>query len=281
MSQVSATAEAIVDGYEKLFTKLDEMSAPKLYPLDKTEFEVEITAGKHVVSHRLTKPTLEQLMDRESRSHYETEAVSNDEERVNADDEQANARLWDAIAKEVRGYRLNKADSAPLSNWRPITDELRAAIPASHKAAAVRGLYQFVCEVDKDDDEGFTLAAENWTIKQSFGDADFPDYVVRHILRTPTETERREFKRKSSDVRFSKGARKLKTKVITHLKAHVEFYDLLLTRLDGVSMDGATWETFTAKTKADMGLMVRTVDSIWKRSVIDCLMKEFEAGLSD
>lgn len=271
MSQVSATAEAIVDGYEKLFTKLDEMSAPKLYPLDKTEFEVEITAGKHVVSHKLNKPTIAQLMERESQSHYETEAISNEEERVNADDETANARLWDAIATGVKGYRVNKADGSPVGDWRPLTDELKRAIPATHKAAAVRGLYQFVCEVDKDDEDGFTLAAENWTIKQSFGDADFPDYVVSHILRTPTENERREFKRKSSDVRFSKGARKLRTKVVTHLKAHVELYDSLMTELSGTTSDGG----------GDQLVKLNAIDPIWKRSVIDCLMKEFEAGLSD
>lgn len=255
------------------------ISTPKLYPLDQTEFEIEIVAGKHILSHKLGKPTLTQLMERESQSHYETEAISNEEERVSADDEMANARLWDAIATGVKGYRVNKADGSPVGDWRPLTDELKRAIPATHKAAAVRGMYQFTCETETGgDDEGFTLAAEDWTIKQTFGDADFPDYVVRHILRTPTENERREFKRKSSDVRFSKGQRKLKTKVVTHLKAHVELYDLLTT-----DIQGATWDSGSAtnhQVKMDK-VDLKIIDPIWKRSVIDCLMREFEAGLSD
>ena len=56
------------------------------------------------------------------------------------------------------------------------------------------------------------------------------------------------------------------TKVVTHLKAYVELYDALLVALDGVSFNGQSWQTFTAKTAEEMGAMVRAVDPIWKRS---------------
>jgi hypothetical protein len=259
----------------------EQSTAPALYPLDQQEIEVEIKAGKFTLGHKLMRPALAQLIERESQSTYETESVSDSEERISADDEVANVRLWDAVASAVKGYRLGKSDSTPLSDWRTVTDEIRAAIPAAHKATAIRAMYQFSCEVEKDEDEGFTLGAENWTVKQTFGDVDDPKYVVRHLLRAPSEAARREFKRKASDVRFTKGARKMRTKVVTHLKAHVELYDLLLTELQGVVFDGQTWETFTAKTKDQMGAMVRAIDPIWKRQVIDALMRSFEAGLSD
>ncbi len=249
-------------------------TAPKLYPLDQSEFEIAIKIpGRNIsIEHRLTKPTLAQLIERESQSQYETESINDGEEKVNADDEAANVRLWNVIVEAVKGYRLNKADAVAVDAWRGASPELIAAIPAAHKSTAVRGLYQFTCEVEGgNDDEGFTLGAETWTIKQTFGDPDFPDYVVRHILRTPTETERRDFKRKSSDIRFSKGAKRLRTKVVTHLKAHVELYDALIDYIDGTSVgtDG--------KGPAFRPL----VDPIWKRQVIDTLMKSFEAGLSD
>ena len=59
----------------------------------------------------------------------------------------------------------------------------------------------------------------------------------------------------------------MKTKVVTHLKAHVELYDSLLVDVDGVSTGGAKADTL--------------IDPIWKRAVIDALMRNFEAGLSD
>lgn len=244
------------------------IAPPALYPLDQTEFVVEITAGKHILSHKLAKPTLAQLVERENASSYETESISNEEERVSAEDEPANARLWNQIAREVKGYRLNKADTHPITEWRPVTDELKAAIPASHKATAIRGLYQFTTEIESGEDEGFTLAGDTWTVKQIFGDADFPVYLVRHTLRTPSEAERREFKRKSSDVRFSKGARRMKTKIVTHLKAHFELYDKLIVGIDGT-------------TNQDIATFPAMIDPIWKRSVIETLMREFEAGLQD
>jgi hypothetical protein len=258
----------------------------KLYPLDQAEFEVAVVTPQGTLYHKLRKPTLGELIEREERSSYETESVNDSEERVSADDEAANVRLWNQIVVDVKGYRMRGEKASASIEWRgeslhDLSNDLKAAIPAAHKSVAVRGLYQFTCEVEKDEGEGFLLGAETWTVKQVFGNLDFPDYIIRHILRTPTEQERREFKRKSSDVRFSKGSRKMKTKVVTHLKAHVELYDALLTQFDGLTLDGQTWETFTAKDFAQTGAMVRAIDPIWKRNVIDALMKTFEASVSD
>lgn len=244
-----------------------EPTAP-LYPLDQTEITVEIKAGNTTLGHKLTRPTLAQLIEREGQIHYESESISDTEERINSDDEAANARLWDGCAVTVRGYRLGKADATPLTDWREITPELKAAIPSAHKATAIRALYQSVCEVEKDEDDGFTLGADEWTVKQIFGDPDNPQFVIRHILRTPAESERREFKRRAAQISFSKGSRKQKTKVTTNLKAHVELYDGLLAGLDGTNNQDA----HAAKV---------IIDPIWKRQVIDCLMRSFEASTQD
>lgn len=236
-----------------------------LYPLDQTEIEVSIVSGKTTLGHKLNKPTLAQLLERESQLHYESEAINDNEERINSDDEQANARLWDAIASSVRGYKLNKADTHPVNEWRELTPELKAAIPGGHKATAIRAMYQSACEIEKDEDEGFTLSVDIWTVRQTFGDPDNPNFVVRHVLRTPDEKERRAFKQKSSQVSFSKGTRRQKTRVTTNLKSYVELYDGLYAGIDGVT--GST--------------ALPGIDPIWKRQVIDCLMKSFEAGLKD
>jgi len=239
-----------------------------LYPLDQKEIEVAIVAGKQTLGHKLTRPTLAQLVEREGQIHYESESISDSEERINSDDEPANARLWDACVVSVRGYRLGKADTHPVEMWREMTPELKAAIPSAHKAAAIRGLYQSACEIERDEEDGFTLGADEWTIKQVFGDPDAPQFVIRHILRTPAESERREFKRRAAQISFSKGSRKQKTRVTTNLKAHVELYDGLLTGLDGTNNQDA----HAAKA---------AIDPIWKRQVIDTLMKSFEAATQD
>ncbi len=255
--------------------------ATPLYPLDQTEISVEIKAGNAVLGHKLTRPTLAQLVEREGQIHYESESISDSEERINSDDEAANARLWDGCAVMVRGYRLGRADTHPVEMWREMTPELKAAIPSAHKATAIRAMYQSACEIERDEEDGFTLGADEWTIKQVFGDPDAPQFVIRHILRTPAESERREFKRRAAQISFSKGQKRQKTRVTTNLKAHVELYDALLTELQGVNFDGQTWETFTAKIKDQMGAMVSAVDPIWKRQVIDCLMRSFEASAQD
>ena len=264
------------------------MSEPiALYPLDRAEFTIEIKAGKHTLRHKLRKPTLSELIERENDSFYETEAVSDSEEKVNAEDEAANGRLWNKIAVSVQGYKLHRDDPTPQDAFVAVSDQYRAAIPASHKATAVRGLYQFTTEIETTGDEdGFVLSGDTWTIKQTIGGADDPAYIIRHILNTPTEAQRREFRRKASDVRFSKGSKRIKTKVVTHLRAHVELYDALMQGVEGVTVEnGAHFNAMesgsnikpTIRHDALKGL----IDPIWKRSVIDTLMREFEAGLSD
>ena len=277
MSETATATQAIT--LNPALWEYPVIAPSSLYPLDQTEVTVVIKAGKHTLSHKLRKPTLSELVERENDSFYETEAVSDTEEKVNAEDEQANARLWDKIAISVRGYKISKGDS--IADALPVTDELKKLIPASHKAMAIRSAYQYSAEIEAGEDEGFVLSGDTWTIKQVIGDPDAPQYVIRHILKTPTEQQRREFRRRSADVRFSKGLKRLKTKVVTHLKAYVELYDALLVALDGVSFNGQSWQTFTAKTAEEMGAMVRAVDPIWKRSAIDALMRGFEASASD
>lgn len=242
--------------------------SPKLYPLDQQEFEIEITAGKHKLFHKLRRPSEAELLQRESETAYETEAINDTEEKVNADDEAANARLWDKIAIEIKGYRKAGEPVTAADIWTPVADDWRAMIPASHKATAIRSLYQFTCELEQADDDGFVVGAETFTVKQTFGSADFPDYVVRHILKAPTESQRHEFRRKSADVRFTKGAKRMRTKVVTHLRAHIELYDALLTGLDGTNNEYPS----PAAPK---------IDPIWKRSVIDALMRHFEASVGN
>jgi hypothetical protein len=179
------------------------------------------------------------------------------------DDEAANARLWDKIAVAVKGYRGIDMDP---NEWTDVTPQIAGLIPAGHKSPAIRGLYQTNFELEQEEEEGFALEAVSYIVKQTFG-----DYVIRHVFRAPTEAERRDFRRRANETRFARGSRKIRTKILTNLKAYVELYDKLFQWVEGVEIAD----------KAPVAERSRLVDPIWKRGAVDCLMRSFEASLSD
>lgn len=242
---------------------------PKLFPLDQAEFEVAISTPNLTLRHRLRKPTLAELIERDQQTPYETEEVSSGEDRLNIDDEGPNAKLWDKIAVSVTGYR---GHGLVVNQWGEITAEIAALIPSGHKSAAIRGLYQASFEIEQaDEEEGFALGGGYYPLKQTFG-----AYEIRHNLRAPTEAERRDFRRKASETRFARGSRKIKTKLLTNLKAYVALYDALFVSIDRAVISG---EPFSHSGQRQAFL--DAIDPIWKRGAVDCLMRSFEASLSD
>lgn len=230
------------------------------YPLDQQEITVEIQARGTTLTHQLRRPTFSELQERESQIVYETEEVSRDEDAINADDETANARLWDKIALAVTGYRGAGLSSDAVTPT-PVTPELAARIPASHKATAIRALYISACEVEPSEGEGFDLDGETFTVKQTIGEEA---YTLRHTLAAPTEAQRREYRQKATRTTFARGSRKVKARVSTSLKVYVELYDALFVSLEGASSSEKS-----------------LVDPIFKRQVITALMSNYESSLSD
>lgn len=249
------------------------MTENNLYAFDAPFTEVPFYARPnaekpHVVYHRLRKPTLKELIDRESRITYEMVEVSSREDEIRADDEAANAIFWNAIALAIKGYR-------GADEWRDLTDEDRAAMRPGHKTAAIRTLYAGTCEIEGDED-GVSIGADTWTVKQGIGIKDEPDFVIRHILREPTETERAKFKRTASSTSYVKGAKRAQVRVKTNLRAYVELYDALIQNVMGGTVGGNGLFT-----DGNFRQILPAIDPIWKRQVIQCLMATLEAQLSD
>lgn len=235
---------------------------PKRYPLTQTEFEVQISVGGKTLSHKLRRPTLAELVTRESESVTEVEEVSPGEDAFHVEDKAATARLWDKIRLQVKGYRTG--DAKP-DEWIDVTPELAAKLPADHKVAAVRALYLFRVEMVEDEGDGFDLDGQEYDIRQLIGgDEDAPEYVIVHRLRQPTEQQRRDYERRASATTFSTGTKKRKMKFRANLKADVELYDALF-----VSLTGAT--------PPDKG----AVDPIVKRQVVQCLLGKISASVLD
>lgn len=249
------------------------MSEAKLFAFDENEHEVSFNARPNaenptIVHHRLRKPTLAELIEREQQINYELVEVNSREEQINADEDVANARLWDKIVLAVKGYR-------GINEWHEPTLEEKAGMRAGHKFTAIRALYASTCTVEGDDD-GVSIGAELWTVRQEIGPNDAPDYVVLHQLREPTEAERIKFKRTSSATSYVKGSKKSQVRVRTNLKAYVELYDALIEFVSGATVAGHEFGGSIQKPS-----FLSAIDPIWKRQVIQSLMNNLEAQLSD
>lgn len=244
------------------------------YAFDADFFEVPFNARPGsdkplIVYHKLRKPTVAELLDRESQITYEMVEISSREEEIRTDDEMANARLWDKVAVAVKGYK-------GFDDWHELTPEDRSAMRSGHKSIAIRMLYAGTCEIEGDEDS-VSIGADTWTVRQEIGAKKDPDFVVRHILREPTEAERAKFKRSSSSTSYVKGAKYQQVRIRTNLRAYIELYDALIENVIGGTVGGRGLAT-------DNGFrnqFIPAIDLIWKRQIIQCLMSTLEAQISD
>ena len=239
---------------------------PARYDFTKSEFQVALNLKLNpeksiTVTHNLRRPSLAELVERENQSVAEVEEVSPGEDAWHNDNEAANSRLWDKCALSVSGYKVGGQSAVDTVTVSP---EIAAKIPSAHKSTAISGLYASKCEVERADDEGFNLDGDTYIVRQEIGAGEVPDFVIRHELRQPTESELRDYSRRANTATQVTGSRKRKIRVRTNLKADVELYDKL-----AVSLTGATPPDPHA------------CDPIFKRQVVQTLLASLTASLSD
>lgn len=237
----------------------------KSYPLTDAEtvIQLHIKRGEksETIQHKLRRPSLAELIEREQQSVAEIEEVAPNEDSWTEDSQSANGRLWDKCIIGVTGYRI---DGQLASDFVAVSPETAAKIPLAHKNTAISGLYLSKCTVVAGEDEGFSLDDATHTIRQAIGADDEPDYVILHTLRQPTEAELREYNKRASTATSVSGSRKRKLRVRTNLKADVELYDKL-----AVTITGATPPE------------PRMVDPIFKRQVVQTMVSSLNASLLD
>ena len=256
------------------------MPANELYAFDAEFIEVAFNArpnaeAPQIVRHRLRKPTVAELLEREQQIKYDLVEISSREDEIQSDDEIANARLWDKIAVAVKDYR-------GASDWRDLTAEDKAAMRPGHKTAAIRTMYASECAIEGEGDEGVSIGGDMWWVRQSIGvNKDAPTFIIRHRLREPTEAERTKFKRSASSTSYVKGAKKAQVRVKTNLRAFIELYDALIQTVYGGTVDGREWGDLFTPTGERTRELFTAMDPIFKRQVLQCLMSELEAQLSD
>ena len=107
------------------------------YAFDAREFEIaiEVRRGEatYHFAHRLRRPTLEELLDRDRMITYEVVEVDSRQDVINFDVEAANARLWDKIAVFVQGYDFG--DGGTAADWRMVGIGIGSGCSGRIKAA--------------------------------------------------------------------------------------------------------------------------------------------------
>lgn len=245
-----------------------------LYPFDPEFIEVSFNAMPGadepvIVSHRLRKPTTAQLLEREKSVQVTIRELTAREEHIEVTEEDANVALWNEIAVAVKGYR-GKAE------WTDLTALDRQLMRAAHKQAAVRAMYSGTVAVIGSDNE-VSIGGDEWTVRQSIGpDPDNPRFVVDHVLREPTESERAAFRKRASKVSFVRGSRRPQTKITVDLGAFIQLYDSLIIDVRGATVGGEPYFPEGAKSA-----FLAAIDPTWKRQVVQKLMDAIEAALLD
>lgn len=237
-------------------------------PHNDVTFDAVAPSGNlHPVTHRLRKPTLEELNIREQQIKYELRGVSARKDRIFADDVNANIILWDKIVVAVKGYGGG-------DEWQELSDTAKAQFNPDHKSRAIADLYRPSCEIEGDDDR-VPMGPVTWTVRQNIGNRNDPSFIVCHILREPTQRERDDLRWSASITLNVRGAKQSQVEVITKLKPHVELYDALIQAVRGGTVGGE--EGFVSNGKGSLA----AIDPMFKRHVIQCLLEALSGQQSD
>lgn len=265
---------AAIEKLEDLITESQTAeAAPKLYPLDLNVIVVSFNARPNaetpkIVWHKLKKPTLEQLNERESQIKSELVNISSSEDEDRTDETVANANLWRKLIVAVKGYRS-------AADWRELSDAEKDAMKPGHKSRAITQMYMGACLVESSEDDEVSIGAETWVIRQEIGAGREPDFVVRHSLREPTQSEWEKFKGTAARMSYVRGSKRPRRKFRTSLKSHCELYDSTMLSIDGATVGGKAFSPETCKA------FLSQMDPIWKRKVIETLIDTLEGQSSD
>lgn len=235
-----------------------EQTAPKVaivgtgFKLDFADVAIKLVKGRF--THVLSRPTAEMILEREDELQPEI-PIAKDGSFAMPDtlaQEEIDAKYYDKIVVKTEGYKGN--------------------IPAAHKAAAFQGLYRREIYLDPESD----IFGDVVTVLEEIGAGDEPDFVIRHVLRQPSEAELKKYRQSTTGGRLmpdKRGRQKLVTS--SNLRAAMRFYSLIMTGIGGATVGG---ENFSAE-KRDEFLAV--VDPLIQRKVVGVLVDELTGGLLD
>lgn len=221
------------------------------YPLDWETTKVKLGKGREAVMRR---PTSLEILARDAEMQTEI-PIGRDGGYALPDptlNDEVDAKYFDLVKCEVTGYE--------------------GEMPEQHKAAAFRGLYEREIYVDED----FNLAQDIVPVLEEIGSGVEPDFTIVHVMRPPSESELKLYRRKSAAGEFKPGKRGRQRFVSqSNLKAAVSLYSQWLQEITGATVGG---EVFTPELR---DAFVNNVDPLVKRQVVNAVVDAYTAKLSD
>lgn len=259
----------------------------RVFDFAKASFEGEInvsTNPKKVKLHqaRMRRATNEELVMRERESTFETKQVSSTESERLDNNTGPNARLFDKVVTELKGYRLKSEDPSLSREFRTPTPELLAAIPSNHKSRFVEGMYIVDAEfVDENEDE--TVLGGDMVLPVDFfiGFQDDPSSIVRFELPECDEDERSKFEKRANQLRDVAGSRMRHSKVVTNLQASIDFFVDLMNRPGASVSENGVVNGVSFSQAPDKRAWASQLDPVYMSLIINTAFTKYNAKRQD
>lgn len=221
------------------------------YPLDANQVRVSLKGGCVVTFRR---PTAAEVLDRDAEMQLEI-PMGRDGSYALPDptiNDTIDAKFFDLIKTEVTGFKGEMMEQ--------------------HKAEAIKGLYGREIYVD----ENFDITDETVPVFEEIGSGAEPDFTITHIMRPPTESELKLYRRKSAAGELKPGKRgRQKFVMRSTLKMAMDFYAQWLVGIQGATVDGQDTELL------QLPVLTGNVDPLIQRQVVNAVVEAFTAALSD
>ena len=183
-------------------TEQTSSSTSERFRLDWETTEIALAKGRF--THTLRRPDRELILKRDAEIQTEIPiakdgSYSMPDPTVN---EEVDARYYDKIVVESTGYS--------------------DAVPELHKARAFQGLYNREITIE---DEADIFADEVCVLEEIGGDI-VPDFTIRHVMRQPTESEIKAYRRKMSVTHEVKPGKRGRQSLVSRstLKLAMQYY---------------------------------------------------------
>jgi hypothetical protein len=241
-------------------------------PFDREAFG-KVRGHKVRVFHRIARPNIQQLQERDDKQPYRSQMVNEDRERLLSDvSGRADAELYDQLVLLTEGYKYNVVDGQDES----ARTQALNSVPRAHKSDMMRAILEVKSEVVPEGEEEVDTfvwgQGLTYRIRTEIGDQG--QFVAYSTMREPTNRQLDDYSLASTDFEIEKGQRKPITRVHTKLAPAVQLFDELVDAIEGFTVNG---KPINVKDKRQLAL----VDPYFKRSVLDALMKETRLDLGN
>jgi hypothetical protein len=271
---------------QELFETSVVIEEPKLLALDPQVFEIDLNVGSEakpkIASARLRAPLAEEDFEYAKQTSTEYRDAGNEENEIVVDDERASVNLFDKCVTHVKGFVLRGEDKSLGEEWRD-AEPIKQHIHSTWKAAFVRGMR--IASAKFVEDEGdFVVLGGGDVIEVDFivGHENNPIGAAKFFIPEPEESERVKFGDQS--IKFLQGrGRKKSSRIVTNLKACVDFFDLLMDRpgamIEGGTVGGKTFDK--CESPISKKIFLAGINPVYKARIINAAMAKYNARLQD